>query len=53
MGLIINVFIVAVIVVIVLVAISYLSGGSHQQLTEAGAVAEVTKFIKLAYPNSA
>ena len=53
MGLIVNVFIVAVIVVIVLVAISYLSGGSHPQLTEADAVAEVTNFIKSAYPNSA
>ncbi len=53
MGLIANVFMVAVIVIIVLVAISYLHGGSHQQLTESQAVAEVQNFIISSFPNSA
>jgi hypothetical protein len=52
MGLIANVFIIAVIVVAVLFAIGYYLGGSKQQLDSAQAVAEVTKFINDSFPNS-
>ncbi len=52
MGLIANVFIVAILVIVVLFAISYLSTGSQKQLTQAQAVAEVTDFIHSSFPNS-
>ncbi len=53
MGLIANVFIVAVLVIIALFALSYLSDKAHASLTSAQAVAEVSDFIKSSFPNSA
>lgn len=53
MGLIANVFIIAIVVIAILFAISYMSSGSKQQLTNAQAVAQVTEFIKSSFPNSA
>lgn len=52
MGLITNVFIIAVIVLAVLFAVSYLSQGTKQSLTNAQAVAQVTEFIRSSFPNS-
>ena len=52
MGLIANVFIIAVIVLVILFAVSYLSQGAKQSLTNAQAVAQVTDFIKSSFPNS-
>ena len=52
MGLIANVFIIAVLVIVVLFAITYLMGASHSQLTNAQAEAQVIDFIKSSFPNS-
>ena len=52
MGLIANVFIIAVIVIAILFAVSYLSQGAKQSLTNAQAIAQVTEFIKSSFPNS-
>ena len=52
MGLIANVFIAAVVIVVILVAIRYLSTGVHSTLSESQAVAEIITFIKSSFPNS-
>jgi hypothetical protein len=52
MGLIANVFVAAVIIIVILVAVSYLSGGVSVQLPKTQAVIDVTNYFKQFYPNS-